>query len=122
VGEAGGPVGTPAPPGEIVHDLSDPDRFAGHMSILQDGAPVGTLSLSHGAGTALADLPGIARELRRAAVVSLTLGLPLMGLVAILVLGRIEGRLHGRMLAVERGRHDDPLAQAIRRLRDAAPR
>ncbi len=113
----------PLPPqGEIVPDYSDPSRFVGHMSIVQNGVVVGTLSLSHGAEEVRETIPVMERELRRVVVVSLAPLLPLLAIATIFVLGRIEGRFHGRILAVT-GMGDfkssDPLAEAIQQVEES---
>ena len=110
------------PPGGILSDFSDPARFVGHMSIIQNGIAVGTLSLSHSADEARATVPVMAQGLRRVVGVSLLPILPLLVIVSVFVLGRIEGRFHSRILAVTgmgEFKSGDPLAEAIQQVEES---
>ncbi|MXZ54255.1 MAG: ATP-binding protein [Acidimicrobiaceae bacterium] len=110
------PPTTLPPPDAVLRDFSNSNRFARHMSILQDGIAVGTLSLSFGAEDVMEIIPNMAQEFQRATVASLIFFVPLLVIVTVLVVGRIEGRLHSRMLAVERAeecRCRDSLAEAL---------
>ncbi len=126
--ESGGEnVGTftqPPPPDEIHHDFSVSDRFVGQISVMQHGEPVGVLSLSHDATKARTAMPDLVRQIRRAGVIAMIPALPLLILATLIMLGRIEGRMHRRKLAVERAARlnspdpgtSDTLVQAIWRI------
>ena len=108
-------------PGEIHHDLSRPEAFVGHMTIHQEGVPVGVLSLVHDGSAATAAIPDLGAKLERAAIVTVVPVLVLITLVASLLLGRIEGVLHVRRTEVNeaalpnspRPTSFDPLVHAV---------
>ena len=128
LGDDGNNAGTdsasPPPPGEIHHESSGLDRFTGRMTILQDGVPVGVLSLSHDATGAKDALPDLTMQLQRAGAVAVFPVIPLLIIATLIIFGRIEARFHNRTLAIERAAQPDspdpgatdPLVQAVWRV------
>ncbi len=110
--------------GEIRHVSDTPDRFTAHIAILQNREPVGLLSLSHDTTAVKADLAGLARQIAGAGLLSALVTLPLLVLTGLLILGRIEGGLHGRKAAIDRAGEPagedpgptDPLVRAVWRI------
>ncbi|MCY4153032.1 MAG: MFS transporter [Aestuariivita sp.] len=88
--------------GEIMSGSSQPDQYVRHAAITQNGVIVGTITLSHPTTEASWDIEEVSDELETAAIISLVPFLPLLLVLTILMIGRIEGRLHAGMLAVER--------------------
>ncbi|MCY4301040.1 MAG: MFS transporter [Aestuariivita sp.] len=89
------------PPHEIASDGSDANRFLRTMSISQEDVVVGTVSLSHDPSVSTDAISEIENELRVAALVAVIPFLPLLIILAVFMIGRIEGRFYGGMLAID---------------------
>lgn len=121
---AGAGFAQPPAPGKVEHDFSVEDVFTGRMPILQNGKPVGVLSLSHDATEARVAMSDLDRQLMRAGVIAVLPIVPVLILVTLIILGRIEGRIHGRSQAITRAAQpgspdpgtSDPLVHAIWRI------
>ena len=118
------PTAEPLPPGEIHHVRTDSGLFVGQMSILQDGQPVGVLSLAHDASEVRKVMPEIEQQLIRAGTVAVLPVLPILVLFALILLGRYEGRIRTREVAIDRAVKPDspdpgaadPLVHAVWRI------
>ncbi len=112
------------PAGEIHHESVGRELFTGSIMILQNGIPVGMLSLSHDATEVRNEMPALMRQLWRAGTFALVPVVPILILFTLIIFGRIEGQLHKRRLTVGRAAQadtpdpgsSDPLVQAIWRL------
>ena len=120
-------VNAPPSPGNIQHVSDTLNRFTSRMAILQNGESVGVLSLSHDTTMARAALSDLARQLTHAGIISILLVLPLLMLAALFILGRVDGQLHDRKIAVRRAIDpttsdpgpSDALVQAVWRIGQA---
>ncbi len=121
---SGADFADPPPPDEIHHDSSGQDHFIGRISILQNGTPVGVLSLSLDATMINEAMPDLIRQLRRAGAIALLPVLPVLALITLVAFGRIEGGMNNQKLAVDRAAQQgspdpglsDPLVQAVWRI------
>ncbi|MCY4305853.1 MAG: MFS transporter [Aestuariivita sp.] len=94
---------TTVPPfGKIVGDITTGEEFSRSMAIIQDGTPVGTLSLLHNKNVASAGIIKIKEQLEFVSWASLLLFLPLLIIVTTFMVGRIEGRFYYGVLTVEK--------------------
>ncbi len=73
----------------------------------------------------MAEIPSMMEEMKRVTLIAIVLVLPFMIIFVVLIVGRMEGRFHERLVAigdVERFRASDPLAKSISDIRTLAER
>ncbi len=87
---------------QITSDSSQLGQYVRQAAITQDGVIVGSIALSHSVDGASWDINAVREELQTAGIVAIVPFLPLLLALTVFMIGRIEGRLHAGMIAVER--------------------